>query len=117
MKDIFMEYFNIIMASLIVVMILAFLQLAVQVSDNNPFASVVSDVVSRHGGLTKSAQDEIEQYNQTLYGGRYTVVSEAEERMRYGDEVIVKINTRLKLFFFELPVDIGFQTSATSKRR
>ncbi|WP_166082293.1 hypothetical protein [Erysipelothrix anatis] len=117
MKEIFMEYFNIIMGTLIVIMILAFLQIAVQVSDNNPFASVVSDVVSRHGGLTKSALEEIENYNQTIYGGRYEVMSEVSDRVGYGEVINIQLITRLKLFYFEIPADIGFQASAVSKRR
>src|SRR5690554_681349 len=121
-----MEYFNIIMASLMVVLMVGVMMIVVQVSDNKAFISFAEDVVSRYGAVTPEATEEINSHSQTHYGGKYTVVGGTETVQKYGEPIEFHIKGEFavdflgneKTYGFKIPfISIDLKDVATSRVR
>lgn len=116
-KDTLMEYFNVIFAAMIIVLLLGVTAVAVQVSDNKTFIAYADDIVSRYGAVTEEAQIEIQKHSDEHFDGKYSVIGGTEEVQRYDDPVDYEIEGRFRMFFFNLPFGMNFSETTYSRVR
>src|SRR5690554_6613495 len=116
-KDIIMENFNLILVVLLIGLMLSVMGIMAQVSDNNKFSDEAGNIISRYGGTTQEAHEEINNFSQETFNGRYKVLSEDTSIYKYGEKIEFMIEGKIKVFFFEIPVHLKYKGNTISKVR
>lgn len=85
-----------------------------QYTQSVDFKSYVNTVIQRDGGLTSTAQAEIEHYSNEHFNGRYSVMSlSGNDKKPYGSVINYQITGKIKLYFFNLPAQSVITRGAT----
>ena len=130
-KDTMMEFFNFLSTVIIIIIMLSIGGLMIQISANAGFTNHAEGIVSRHGGLTTTAVNEIKQHSKDHYGGRYEVLGIIEgidangntvytipgAREKYGETVTFEVRGHYQIMFFNLPMELDLTVNAVTRRR
>ncbi|PKR83052.1 hypothetical protein [Heyndrickxia camelliae] len=64
----------------------------------------VDGQIEKYGGLTSQSRNNIKNYSEKYYDGRYEVTSlSGYEKKSYGETIDYEITGKIKIFFFNLP--------------
>jgi len=108
MEDASGEFFSQYILMLFVFLLLGLTIFLNQHTQTVDFKSYVSDEIQRHGGLTLSAQTEIQDYSNEHFNGRYSVMSlSGNQKVPYGEVVNYEIKGNIKIYLFDLPNQIA----------
>ncbi|KAF2423345.1 hypothetical protein NSQ76_20665 [Bacillus sp. FSL M8-0256] len=107
---------NMVLTGLLLMAIIAIAGAIVPFTQAIEFKSYVTTQIERNGGLTAEAKENIDEYNQAHYQGRYQVSSNSEgQKKKFGESVDYTIKGNVHFDFFNLPpIPIGVKGSAVS---
>ena len=116
-KGVVSDLVGIFILMMSVILIVSVSLLMFQVSQNDEFLKSSSDVISRYGGYTKEAAVEIQKISDSLFNGRYTVVTPVQNKQSYGTMIKYEVQSNVKMVGFNLSGKLlnGFVT--ISKKR
>ncbi|AVI31077.1 MULTISPECIES: hypothetical protein [Bacillaceae] len=77
----------------------------IQLNQGNEYKQYINYQIERNGGLTPSAMEKLQEYNEKHYDSRFTIESPMmSQKLKYGDEVNYTVKGNFKILYFDLPI-------------
>lgn len=110
-----MEIVKWFIGMLMLLVILAFTIFAINTSSVNTFKQQVSYEIERNGGLTQDAINNLHEYSEEFYGGRFKVGTGPMEPVAFGEKVDYEVKSNVEILFFPIPnAELTFKGSGVS---
>jgi hypothetical protein len=108
-----MEIVKSFIGIMLIMLLLSVTIFFMHVGQVNNFKQVVNYQIERNGGLTATAINEIEDYSNTYFDGRFTVSSDKlNQKVEYGEMVDYQITALFDIVIFPIP-DVAMSFSGT----
>lgn len=116
-KDMITENFQVLIIALLLAVMVGVMAIMSQVADNNAFASEAGRIISRHGGITDAAIEEIDTYSDRMYKGRYEILTEDPTVYVYGTRIDYRIKGTYRWPFIQIPFNLEYESHTISKAK
>ncbi|MCY8151329.1 hypothetical protein [Bacillus paralicheniformis] len=104
------------LAILIIAGLVSVASFFIQANQGNEYKQYINYQIERNGGLTVSAMEKLNEYNNKYYDGRFKIESPMmNQKVKYGDEITYTVTGSFKILYFDLPIQtISIKGSALS---